>query len=71
VPRAANWLINFGILGLIIASYVANRQGVYQIERLLTGVLVIGMAFTVGYGILKLRQMQTDFALRSPPKESK
>ena len=52
-------------------SSSANREGAYQIERLLTGVLVIGMALTAGYGILRLRQMQTDFVLRSPPKESK
>jgi len=71
VPRVANWVINLGILGLIIAAYIANREGAYQIERLLTGVLVIGMALTAGYGILRLRQMQTDFVLRSPPKESK
>jgi len=29
------------------------------------------MAATVFYGVLTLRQMQTDFAVRSAPKESK
>ena len=33
--------------------------------------IVVVMAITVFYGVLKLRRMQTDYDLRSPPKESK
>jgi hypothetical protein len=71
VPRPVNWAINIGILGLIIATYVANRQGAFGVEKTLGGLLVLGMAVTVFYGVLKLRQMQADYDLRRPPKESK
>ena len=71
VPKPVNWSINVGILCLIVASYVANREGSYHVERMLTGLLVVAMAITVFYGVLKLRQMQADYDLRSPPKESK
>jgi hypothetical protein len=71
VPRPANWVINIGILGLIIASYVANRQNAFAVEKTLVGLLVVGMAVAVFYGVLRLRQMQADYALRCPPKESK
>src|SRR5215472_1068503 len=71
VSKPLNWAINVLILGLIIGSYVANRLGNYQIERLLVGLLVLGMGAVVVYGILKLRQMQADFDARSPHKEEK
>ena len=71
LPKPVNWTINLGILGLIIASYVANRQGAFGVEKTLVGLLVLGMAVTVFYGVLKLRQMQSDYALRCPPKEPK
>jgi len=71
VPKPVNWAINIGILGLIIASYVANRQGNFALEKAMGGLLVLGMAATVFYGVLKLRQMQADYDLRCPPKESK
>jgi len=71
VSRSVNWVINIAILGLIIAGYVANREGAYVIERMLTGLLILGMGATVLYGILKLRQMQVDYDLRCPPKEEK
>ena len=71
VPRPVNWVINIAILGLIIAGYVANREGAYATERMLTGLLVLGLGATVLFGILKLRQMQMDYDLRSPPKEEK
>ncbi len=71
VSRPVNWVINIAILGLIIASYVANRQGAYDMEKKFAGLLVLGMAATVFYGVLKLRQMQADYAIRLPPKESK
>ena len=71
VSRPVNWIINVGILVLIVAGYVAYRQGAYHVERVLTGLLVIAMAITVFYGVLKLRSMQTDYDLRSPPKSPK
>ncbi len=71
VPKPVNWLLNLGILGLIVASYVANRQMAYGAEKMFTGALVVAMAITVIRGVLKLRQMQTDYTLHLPPKEPK
>jgi len=71
VPKMANWAINIGLLCLIVAAYIANRQASYHAERVLTGLLVIVMAITVFYGVLKLRRMQADYDLRCPPKASK
>ena len=69
VPRPVNWVINMAILVLIIASTAANRWAAYVTERNIVGVLVLAMAVTVFYGILKLRQMQADYDLRCPPKK--
>ena len=69
VTRPVNWVINIAIFGLIVASYVANRQADYVVERVLTGLLILGMGATVLYGILKLRSMQMDYDLRCPSKE--
>jgi hypothetical protein len=71
VSEAANWAINIGILCLIIAAYVANREAMYHLERILTGVLVLGMAIVVFYGVLKFRRMQADYDTRVPAKEPK
>ena len=71
VSKPVNWVINIAILGLIIASYVAYRQGVYGTEKSLVGVLITGMALTVLYGVLKLRQMQTTYDANCPPKPPK
>ena len=71
VSKPVNWAINFGIVGLIIASYVAYRQGAYGTEKTLVGVLVVGMAITVFYGVLKLRQMQATYDAHCPPKPAK
>ncbi len=71
VPKPVNWVINIGILGLIIAAYVANRQGNFALEKAMGGLLVLGMAVTVFYGVLRLKQMQADYDLRCPAKESK
>jgi hypothetical protein len=46
------------MLGLIIASYLANHEGALEIEKWCSVILVVIMAFTVLYGILKLKQMQ-------------
>jgi hypothetical protein len=71
VSKPVNWAVNIAILGLIVAAYVANRQAEYHVERLLTGILVLGMAVVVFYGVLKLRTMQTDYDLRVPGKPQK
>jgi hypothetical protein len=69
VSKQMNRLINIAILGLIMATYGANRLGDYHTERLLAGLLILGMGATVMYGILKFRQMQTDYDLRCPTKK--
>ncbi len=69
VPKWANWIINTFILVLIIASYIANREGDFGLEKRLASTLIVGMAFTVLYGILKLKQMQTIYDAQCPPKE--
>ncbi len=71
VPKPVNWAINIGILCLIIAAYVANRQANYVLERMLVAALVGAMAITIFYGVLKLRRMQEDYDLRAPAKEPK
>src|SRR5271167_1333186 len=50
VSKPVNWAINIGILSLIVASYVANRESDYGWEKRFAGILVVVMAFTVFYG---------------------
>jgi hypothetical protein len=71
VPKPVNWGLNCAILGLIIAASIANRQAAYGLEKIVVGLLVLGMAATVFYGVFTLRQMQADYVLRVPPKEAK
>ena len=71
VSRPANWIINIAILCLIVGSYAANREGLYVAERLVTGLLVLGMGGIVVFGILKLKQMQMDYTRRYPPEDEK
>jgi hypothetical protein len=71
VSKVANWVINVAMLGLIVAATAANRQANYDSEKTLVAVLVVVMAATVFYGVLKLRQMQIDFDRRRPTKEAK
>ena len=71
VPKAVNWAINIGILTFIVASYVANRLDAFDWERRFAAILVVEMAVTVFYGVLKLRQMQTTYDAQLPPKASK
>ena len=71
VPKTVNWSINIAILCLIVASYVANREGAFAMEKRFAAILVMIMAFTVLYGVLKLRQMQTIYDAQCPPKGSK
>jgi hypothetical protein len=71
VSKPVNWIINVGILCLIIASCVANREADFSLERKFSGLLVIAMAITVFYGVLKLRRMQAIYDARCPPKAPK
>jgi hypothetical protein len=71
VSKTVNWIINIGILCLIIASYVANREASYNLERKFVGLLVIAMGVTLYYGILKLKRMQITYDTCCPPKASK
>jgi hypothetical protein len=71
VTHPVNWAINIGILCLIIASYIANREGAYGMEKRFAGLLVIAMAVTVLYGVLKLRRLQMTYDLYCPPKAPK
>lgn len=71
VPKPVNWAINIGIFGLIVASYVANREEAFDIEKRCGAVLVSAMAIIVIYGVLKLKKMQTAFDARCPQKEDK
>lgn len=71
VAKPVNWAINVTIFGLIVAAYVAYREGAYVTERVLTGLLVLGMGVTVLYGILMLGRMQKDYTLRAPHKDEK
>ena len=71
VPRAVNWVINLGILGLILGSTAANRMGAFAVEKALVATLVISMALVVFYGVMKLRQMQAAYDDNLPPKPHK
>lgn len=71
VPKAVNWIINLGILCMIVASYIFYRQGDYAMERHLEGTLVIAMAITVFYGVLKLKSLQTVYDAQAIPKAPK
>jgi hypothetical protein len=71
VSRGVNWGINLGILVLIVAGYVANREAAYHVERMLMGTLVVGMGITAAYGILRLKQLQAAYDANVPPKAPK
>ena len=69
VSKPANWVINIFIFVLIVAASTANRQADYELERRFVGVLVIGMAAAVFYGVLRLKSMQADYLRRLPAKD--
>lgn len=71
VPKAVNWVINLAILALIATGYVANREGNFSVELTVGVTLVLLMAATVVYGVLKLKRMQILYDLHRPPKEAK
>ena len=71
VPRVVNWIINLGILGLILGSTAANRMGAFAVEKALVSTLVITMALVVFYGVMRLRQMQSEYDANAPVKSHK
>ncbi len=71
VPRVVNWIINLGILGLILGSTAANRMGAFAVEKALVSTLVIAMAMVVFYGVMRLRQMQSEYDANAPVKPHK
>jgi len=71
VPRPVNWIINLGILCLIVASYISYREANYPMERRFAALLVVAMATTVFYGVLKLKRMQATYDAHCPPKAPK
>ncbi len=56
VPRPVNWAINIGIFGLIVASYVANREGAYNME----GVRLASRCCHGAYRVLRRVQTEAD-----------
>lgn len=68
VSKPVNWLINIGIFCLIVAVYIANREAEYGMEKRFASILVLGMAFVVFYGVLKLRRMQMAYDAHCPEK---
>jgi hypothetical protein len=71
VPKAVNWVLNIAIFGLILSSYIANRQAEFHWERGLARILVSFMVITVFYGVLKLKRMQADYDAHAPAKAPK
>src|SRR5271167_625830 len=71
VSKIVNWALNIGIFCLMMASYVAFRAGDYEVERRIAASLIVIMAITVLYGVLKLRRMQATYDANCPPKDPK
>jgi hypothetical protein len=71
VNKTVNWAINTVILVLILSSYIAYRMGEYRYEKRLSGLLVVIMAITVYYGLMKLRALQADYDARCPVANDK
>lgn len=68
LPKTLNWAINVGILFMITSSYIAYRENAFGLERRLVAILVVAMAVTVFYGVLKLKRMQMVYDVKCPPK---
>jgi len=66
-----DWVINIVIFVLIVATTASNRLGNYVNEKHYAGVLVVLMAFVIGYGVMKLKRLQRDYEARVPVDESK
>ncbi len=71
VSKRTNWILNVAILALIIASYIFYRLEMYHEERMSVGALVVTMAITVYYGVMRLKAMQLDYDARAPVKAPK
>lgn len=71
IPKSANWIINVGILVIILSSYSANRMGDYVAERMMVSALMLAMGAIVLFGVLKLRGMQEVYDADLPVKEKK
>jgi hypothetical protein len=71
VPKIVNWILNVIFFVLIVASYVANREGEYPWERRLARILVTILVITVFYGVLKLKRMQASYDAHVPAKAPK
>ena len=71
VSKPVNWMINIAILVLIVASYTANRMNAFVEERMLVAALVLLMAATVTFGVLKLKKMQSAYDDDAPAKAPK
>jgi uncharacterized protein YacL len=68
LSKAANVVVNLGILGLIVGSYVANRMGNFPVEKALVSVLILAMIALVFYGVLSLRRNQQRYDDFHPDK---
>jgi hypothetical protein len=68
LPKVANWVVNLGILGLIVGSFAANRAANFALEKGLVGTLVAAMVVVVFYGVLKLKGMQERYDEFHPEK---
>jgi hypothetical protein len=71
VSKPMNWIINMGVLCLIIGGYISNLKGAFDFERKFDGALVAAMTITVFYGVLKLKRLQTAYDADRPPKAPK
>jgi hypothetical protein len=71
LSRPVNWFVNLLIAVLIVGGYRANRVENYVLERELVGGLVVIMAITLVFGVLKLRKLQAQFDAMAPHKEKK
>ena len=60
VSKTSNWTINIGILGLIAASTLANRQEAFERGKTIVLIPVAAMVIMVFYGVFKLRRMQVN-----------
>jgi hypothetical protein len=63
---ADDWAINLAVLCLIVASYMAYRENEYGLKNV--AILVVVMAITAFYGVLKLRRMQMIYDAKCPAK---
>ena len=71
VSKPMNWIINMGVLCLIIGGYISNLKDAFDFERKFDGALVAAMTITVFDGVLKLKRLQTAYDADRPPKAPK